>query len=81
MIDLSKYDGHRASEGRAGLLRGVYELDEATSALLNDAPLLLEEIKRLREETKWFRECLCRHIGYDYCKSEYEKHFGREMIE
>ena len=39
------------------------------------------EIERLREETKWFRERLCRHIGYDYCKSEYEKHFGREMIE
>jgi len=42
---------------------------------------LEKEIKRLREETKWFRERLCRHIGYDYCKSEYEKHFGREMIE
>jgi hypothetical protein len=59
MIDTDKYKGH--------LLYLKYELWEltdfmeinatheercATSALLNDAPLLLEEIKRLREQNK-----------------------------
>jgi len=61
--------------------RRLDELTKADTLLIVDAPLLLAEVERLREETKWFRERLCRHIGYDYCKSEYEKHFGREMIE
>jgi len=42
---------------------------------------LLAEVERLREETKWFRERMARNIGHVYYKSEYKKHFGREMIE
>jgi predicted acetyltransferase len=81
MIDTDKYEGHSTEYSYEIVSVDDDKEMDATYALLNDAPLLLEEVKRLREETKWFRERLCRHIGYDYCKSEYEKHFGREMIE
>jgi hypothetical protein len=93
MIDTDKYEGHSEGEWKVGARKGAMTVRDsngeeiaATNSYSNarimaDSPLLLEEVKRLREETKWFRERLCRHIGYDYCKSEYEKHFGREMIE
>jgi len=56
MIDTDKYEGHIASEGQTWvwskwMLKNAETIDqhEATSALLNDAPLLLAEVKRLRE--------------------------------
>jgi hypothetical protein len=82
MIDTDKYEGRTPGHWSVTSIRdGSIPYNTADEELIADAPLLLEEVKRLREETKWFRERLCRHIGYDYCKSEYEKHFGREMIE
>ena len=58
MIDTDKYDGH-STEYTYGIL-GVDDEKEliATYALLNDAPLLLAEVKRLREELKQTRESL-----------------------
>ncbi len=57
MIDTDKYEGHLASEGQTWawskwMLNNAETIEqhEATSALLNDAPLLLEEVKRLRKE-------------------------------
>ena len=56
MIDTDKYEGHLASEGQTWawskwMLNNAETIEqhEATSALLNDAPLLLAEVKRLRE--------------------------------
>ena len=94
-MNTDKYEGHTPAPwnvfGPYPLLRcGDYDdegvaqplpFTQADVKLIADAPLLLEEVKRLREESKWMRERLCRHIGDDYCKSEYMKHFGREMIE
>jgi len=97
MIDTDKYTGHTPAPWKTGgtdiqaikvwTVDGFDEDDNwilaprADQLLAVDAPLLLEEVKRLREETKWLRDRLCRVIGYDYCKHEYEKHFGREMVE
>ena len=63
MIDTEKYKGHDLSkEGWTGSdyiydAKGdiIFDIDdvggnEATLILLNDAPLLLEEVKKLREE-------------------------------
>ena len=71
MIDTDKYEGTNWD------LKGQFTHTEMADEVL----LLLAEVERLREESKWLRDRLCRHIGHDYCKSEYEKHFGREMIE
>jgi len=56
MIDTDKYEGHLANEGQTWawskwMLKNAETIEqhEATSALLNDAPLLLAEVKRLRE--------------------------------
>jgi hypothetical protein len=54
-IDTDKYEGHLASEGKTWvwskwMLRNAETIDQqqATAELLNDAPLLLEEYKRMR---------------------------------
>ena len=79
MIDTDKYEGH-AKEGwhfdsahvlRDGYDKEIAELvgedwldDEATQKLIADAPLLLAEVKQLREENEqlrkadWEYECL-----------------------
>ena len=73
MIDTDKYTGH-AKEGwhfdsahvlRDGYDKEIAELvgedwldDKATQELIADAPLLLEEVKRLRKELNQTRECL-----------------------
>ena len=44
MIDTSKYEGHDNWEGTK-----VNMANEANKLLIADAPLLLEEVKRLRE--------------------------------
>lgn len=63
MIDTDKYEG--ISEDRVwkqystGLLSDyVYDYNEADQNLVADAPLLLAEVKRLREELNQTRECL-----------------------
>tara|TARA_R110000737_G_scaffold274751_1_gene281631 strand:+ start:264 stop:542 length:279 start_codon:yes stop_codon:yes gene_type:complete len=59
MIDTDKYEGHLANEGQTWVRskwrannNETIEQYEATAALLNDAPLLLAEVKRLREGIK-----------------------------
>jgi hypothetical protein len=56
MIDTDKYEGHLANEGQTWrkskwMLKNAETIEQhkATSALLEDAPLLLEEVKRLRD--------------------------------
>jgi len=64
MIDTDKYEGHlidKAVEDNSQvwvwknwMLKNAETIEQhrATAALLNDAPLLLEEVKRLREGIK-----------------------------
>ena len=62
MIDTNKYEGHDLARGRVGSDYNIYDRkgniifdaddvgsNMATLNLLADAPLLLEEVKRLRE--------------------------------
>ena len=56
MIDTNKYEGHLANEGQTWVRskwrannNETIEQYEATAALLNDAPLLLAEVKRWRK--------------------------------
>ena len=77
MIDTDKYEGHDLAKGRVGSDYNIYDRkgniifdaddvgsNMATLNLLADAPLLLEEVKRLREENEtlrkmdWEYECL-----------------------
>ena len=59
MIDTDKYEGHLAHlEYELWAFTDFMDINAtheercATDALLNDAPLLLEEVKRLREQNK-----------------------------
>ena len=52
MIDTDKYEGHLLINGEFSKQVMTPEQYNATKALLNDAPLLLAEVKRLREESK-----------------------------
>ena len=74
MIDTDKYEGHLASEGQTWawskwMLKNAETIEqhEATSALLNDAPLLLEAYKQLREDYEKMSEVL-RQYGMDICR-------------
>ena len=62
MIDTDKYEGHDLAKGRVGSDYNIYDRkgniifdaddvgsNMATLNLIADAPLLLEEVKRLRE--------------------------------
>ena len=62
MIDTDKYEGHLASEGQTWawskwMLKNAESKEQmdATSELLADAPLLLAEVKRLREDNQVLR--------------------------
>jgi hypothetical protein len=51
MIDTDKYEGHSTEYTYEIVIVDDGKELIATYALLNDAPLLLEEVKRLREES------------------------------
>ena len=81
MIDTDKYEGHlidKAVEDNSQvwvwknwMLKNAETIEQhrATAALLNDAPLLLAEVKRLREGIK------------SYLNLEIETHELKELIE
>jgi len=82
MIDTDKYEGHDLAKGRVGSDYNIYDRkgniifdaddvgsNMATLNLLADAPLLLAEIKRLREGIK------------AYLDLEIETHELKELIE
>ena len=64
MIDIDKYEGHLSDLKEVAK---TLEQHRATYALLRDAPLLLEEVKRLREEN----ETLFLHLD-TYRKMDWE---------
>ena len=87
MIDTDKYEGHDLSkEGWTGSdyiynTKGdiIFDIDdlggnEATLILLNDAPLLLEEVKRLREDIIYALD------NFMFVNQELER-FLKELIE
>ncbi len=82
MIDTDRYEGHLASEGQTWawskwMLNNAETIEqhEATSALLSDAPLLLEQVKRLTktlelvgknmEYDSWMHTLIKEVIGYE----------------
>ena len=71
MIDTDKYEGHDLAKGRVGSDYNIYDRkgniifdaddvgsNMATLNLLADAPLLLEEVKRLREELEGIKNSM-----------------------
>ena len=77
MIDTDKYEGHAEGEWRveqAGINRVMvytddegFSYEEANRNLVADAPLLLAEVKRLREDYENMSEVL-RENGMDICR-------------
>lgn len=76
MIDTDKYEGHDLARGRVGSDYNIYDRkgniifdaddvgsNMATLNLLADAPLLLAEVKRLREGIKEALEYLTNEVG------------------
>ncbi len=65
MINTDKYEGHLLINGEFSKQVMTPEQYDATKALMNDAPLLLEEVKRLRQgiidiADKWERPSILR---------------------
>jgi len=71
MIDTDDYEGHtpgpwewydddiiEAHGDRSSIARMEYHYKKKDAILITDAPLLLAEVKRLREELNQTRECL-----------------------
>lgn len=58
MIDTDKYEGHTLEYGMHGARLLEHLNIESNIQLIVDAPLLLEEVKRLREELAQAREYL-----------------------
>ncbi len=77
MIDTDKYEGHAEGEWRveqAGINRVMvytddegFSYEEANRNLVADAPKLLAEVKRLREDYENMSEVL-RENGMDICR-------------
>ena len=100
MIDTDKYEGHlmdKAVEDNSQvwvwknwMLKNAETIEQhsATAALLNDAPLLLEEVKRLSEELKAVKrerdkysgalELAIEQIGYTGMGIAYEERMREE---
>ena len=58
MIDTDNYEGHSTEYSYEIMSVDDDKEMNATYALLNDAPKLLSEVKRLREEIKDYDACL-----------------------
>ena len=68
MIDTDKYEGH--TEGKAWKWEGWYgdilvKFTHADKQLIADAPLLLEEVKRLREYNDALLNWMMNHLDRD----------------
>lgn len=88
MIDTDKYKGHLAyldNELWAFTdfmnINATHEERCATEALLNDAPLLFEEVKRLREELALYEKYAICHPDGTHCCDECLERNGFEVIE
>ncbi len=87
MIDTDKYEGHTPApwlwvdssklEGENTVCELSQGIGEANKQLIADAPLLLEEVKRLRHELEIKKEALAKSQS---SYKELRKHL-KEMIE
>jgi len=64
MIDTDKYEGHTPAPW-------MNLGSDANSLLIQDAPLLLAEVKRLREENERLRDMIEKAVGYGAYDEEY----------
>ena len=60
MIDTDKYEGHTPApwESFANFLNEEMGVGDANTLLIADAPLLLAEVKRLREDNELYLACI-----------------------
>ena len=79
MIDEKKYEGHYTDDFARFWVTADDELNadieraNATTNLIDDAPLLLEEVKRLRKRNDWLEEvvALLQEDGIDLSMEGY----------
>ena len=93
MIDTDKYEGHDLSTDekmsdaieyiQASIFHDEDEgrIAEANAQLIADAPLLLEEVKRLREVIKKIKDCATINAQHDDILEKQEWEYILEMIE
>ena len=93
MIDTDKYEGHDLStdekmsdaieyiQGSIFHDEDVGRIAEANAQLIADAPLLLEEVKRLREVIKKIKDCATINAQHDDILEKQEWEYILEMIE
>ena len=82
MIDTDKYEGH-TDDFVWTWKHYASHLDpskHADRALIQDAPLLLAEVKRLRNSEKVLKSILSRYLSTEQIQFHYEKEL-KEMIE
>tara|TARA_R100000008_G_C3586789_1_gene173097 strand:+ start:167 stop:415 length:249 start_codon:yes stop_codon:yes gene_type:complete len=82
MIDTDKYEGHTPPHwvwiDWIGLPATLNDVDKE---LMQDAPLLLAEVKRLREELEWYQQYDICHPDGKYCCDECLERNGFEVKE
>ena len=96
MIDTDKYEGHSTGwkhkinhstysiindDGQKVASVPCYEECNKDSQLIADAPLLLAEVKRLREVIKKIKECATINAQHDDILEKQEWEYILEMIE
>jgi len=74
MIDTDKYEGHDNWEGTK-----VNMANEANKLLIADAPLLLQEVKRLREENNRYLDFIL-WLGIEHKGKKLAWEYGDEKI-
>ena len=74
MIDTDKYEGHDNWEGTK-----VNMANEANKLLIADAPLLLAEVKRLREENNRYLDFIL-WLGIEHKGKKLAWEYGDEKI-
>ena len=85
MIDTDKYEGHtegpweswsdyimeKGNSWQEPIAEMDFNFKEADAKLIADAPLLLAEVKRLREENERLRDMVEKAVGYGAYDEEY----------
>ena len=74
MIDTDKYEGHDNWEGTK-----VNMANEANKLLIADAPLLLQEVKRLREENNRYLDFIL-WLGLEHKGKKLALEYGDEQL-
>ena len=93
MIDTDKYEGHdlstdeKMSDAIEYIQGSIFHdedegrIAEANAQLIADAPLLLEEVKRLREVIRKIKDCATINAQHDDILEKQEWEYILEVIE